>query len=105
MLPKFRIGSAAVNNDEFWTSVYSGKGGSRSPARISLVRIVLLFGVAVAAMALVVLPLVSPDSHNRSVLAGSPGIDHRTTGSIDRSQQSTDAICIIDIHGNRSGGC
>ncbi len=104
-----------MSNDEFWTSVYSGKSDSASPARISLVRLVLLFGVAAAAMALVVPPLINPQFNNRTYLAGQPGIDYRTTGSISRDQQysvrrsvlqnSVDAVCIIDIYGNQSGDC
>lgn len=104
-----------MNNDEFWTSVYSGKGDSTSPARISLVRLVLLLGAAAVAIALIVPPLVNPQSHNRTYLAGQPALDFRTTGSIDRTQQysvrrsvlqdSVDAVCIIDIYGNQSGDC
>jgi hypothetical protein len=104
-----------MNNDEFWTSVYSGKGDSTTPARISLVRLALLFGVGAAAIALIVPPVLHSQTRDRAYLAGQPGIDYRTTGSIDRGkrysvrrsvlQDSVDAVCIIDVHGNRSGDC
>ena len=104
-----------MNNDEFWTSVYSGKDDSTRPTRLSVVRLALLFGLVAGAMAVIVPPLLHPYDRNRSVPAGTGAIDYLTTSSIDRKQpysvrrsvltDSPDAVCIIDIYGNRSGDC
>lgn len=100
-----------MNNDEFWSSVYSGVDDGRPPARFAVLRLALLFGTAAIALALVIPPLVGiPDGDAERL-----DLDYTTTASvpgtrdytIHRSvlQQPGGGVCIIDAKGRRSGNC
>ncbi|MCR9139569.1 MAG: hypothetical protein NXI27_26465 [Alphaproteobacteria bacterium] len=104
-----------MNNDEFWSSVYSSASKERQPGRFSAVRVALLFGTAAAALALVVPPIADMASDEWILFGADPGIDYTTTASVpgnreytvQRSvlQRSADSVCIIDSRGRRSGDC
>lgn len=75
-------------------------------------RLVLLFGSAAVALALVLTPIA--DTLTRSNVAGAEGFDFMSTGAIGRSSsytirrsvmQAPGAVCIIRDNGTRSGGC
>lgn len=104
-----------MNNDEFWSSVYSDASKERQRGGLSAVRVALLFGTAAAALALVVPPLADVATDEWTLLGAGPGIDYTTTASVPRSreytiqrsvlQRSSDAVCIIDSRGRHSGDC
>ena len=75
-------------------------------------RLVLLFGSAAVALALVLTPIA--DTLTRPRVAGAGGVDFISTGSIGKSSgytirrsviQAPGAVCIIRDNGVRSGGC
>lgn len=81
----------------------------------SLLRATLLFGFAIVALSLLLVPVA--DNQSRSVIAQNQpiGIDRMTTGSVNRNgtytirrsvlQSSPDAICVIGANGSASGDC
>ena len=104
-----------MNNDEFWSSVYSGASKQRERSGLSALRVALLFGTAAAALALVIPPLADVASDDWTLLSANPGIDFTTTASVPRTreytvqrsvlQSSADAVCIINAAGHKSGDC
>ncbi len=77
-----------------------------------VLRLVLLFGSAAVALALILTPIA--DSFTRSSVAGAPGLDFMSTGSIAKGSsytirrsvmQAPGAVCIIRSNGSRSGDC
>lgn len=75
-------------------------------------RVVLLFGSAAVALALVLAPVA--DNLTRSQVAGRDGIDFLSTGSIGKRSgyvirrsvmQAPGEVCIIRDNGLRSGAC
>lgn len=104
-----------MNNDEFWSSVYSGASKEKQSGGFSAIRVALLFGTAAAALALVVPPLADVASDDWNWFGAGPGIDYTTTASVPKSreytvqrsvlQRSSDSVCIIDARGRRSGDC
>jgi|GEM_PF-166579 len=109
------VGVAIMNNDEFWSSVYSDASKERQRGGLSAIRVALLFGTAAAALALIVPPLADMASDEWILFGADPGIDYTTTASIPRSreytiqrsvlQRSADSVCIIDARGRHSGDC
>ncbi len=104
-----------MSNDEFWSSVYSKADRETHPGRLSPLRLALLFGSAVVALALIVPPMVDVSSDDWNLLANDPGIDFTTTATVPRNrtytiqrsvlQSSDNSVCIIDSRGRRSGDC
>ncbi len=104
-----------MDNDEFWSSVYSGASKDRRTGGFSAVRVALLFGTAAIALALVIPPMADMASDDWTLLSADPGIDFTTTATVPRSreytvqrsvlQQSPDSVCIIHSNGRRSGDC
>lgn len=100
-----------MNNDEFWSSVHSNSGDRRGPARLSALRLALLFGTAAIALALIVPPMIAIPGGG----IGQPDIDFTTTASVPTKREYTihrsvlqppgGAVCIIDSHGGRTGDC
>ena len=98
-----------MSNDEFWSSVYSGNGESKRSRRLSLTRLILLFGAAAVTMAVVLPPMLDHAADRR--LAGHAGIDYTTTSSIRKLHDYTvrrsvlqpfdESVCII----GKTGDC
>ncbi len=103
-----------MNNEEFWSSVYSGNSESKRPVRLSLIRLALLFGVAAGTMALVV-PRMLHETGSWRTAARHSGIDYTTTSTIRKVHEYTvrrsvlqpgsEGVCILDSLGGQSGGC
>ncbi len=100
-----------MNNDEFWSSVYTNATEKKRPARLSVLRLALLFGTATIALALIVPPMVGVPGGD----AADPGIDPITTATVPKTreytiqrsvlQQPGSTVCIIDSRGDRTGNC
>ncbi|MCO6387198.1 hypothetical protein [Aliihoeflea sp. 40Bstr573] len=90
-----------------------------SQTSAGILRVTLLFGSAVIALTLILVPIADKNARDRMFASvESPGIDRMSTGSIGprssaetytirRSvlQQSPSAVCIIRESGARSGSC
>lgn len=85
-------------------------------------RVVLLFGSAVVALALIIVPVLNEQANKVAAQSVLPdGIDRTMTGSIKRDtggepyagqavrksalQPRPDAVCIIETNGSRHGDC
>jgi hypothetical protein len=100
-------------SDTDWDKLHEGREGRAETARSGALRIALLFGAAVVAVALLAVPMLS----GRSLVAsnGSPGIDSMTTGTVATPgiytlhqsvlQPTPRAVCVIHPDGKRSGDC
>lgn len=79
----------------------------------SMIRFVLLFGLAAVALALILTPMA--DRYSQSHFVGVDDLDYTATGSIGGSVRSytirksvlkdPGAVCIIRADGRRSGDC
>ena len=101
-----------------WDVVRNDRWPAENPG-MGLLRIVLLFGSAAIALALIIAPIA--ESQTRSYLAqsGSPaGLDEMSTGSIGSTgyrgeytirqsvlQSSPQTVCVIRDNGQRIGDC
>lgn len=79
-------------------------------------RVSLLFGALVVAIALLIVPLVNPDSPRQLAFINTPGIDPITTATVrkpDRTyvlrqsvlQSKPTDVCVIRPNGTYSGAC
>ena len=73
-----------MGNDEFWSSAYSKADQDSRRGRLSALRLALLFGTAVIALALIVPPMVDISTDDWTLLANDPGTDFTTTASVPR---------------------
>jgi len=100
--------------EDEWDMIRSDRGSLLGGAGIGVLRIVLLFGSAAVALAMILVPIA--DDYTRSQLAGAGyGLDLTTTGSIKSGsnftirksilQSSPTSVCIIRDNGLRSGDC
>jgi hypothetical protein len=98
--------------EEQWELVRGSRGLSIEGAGVGALRVALLFGSAVVALALLAVPLL--DARTRSGTARS-NLDMTSTGSISRTsnytirrsvlQSSPSAVCVIRENGSRGGDC
>lgn len=99
-----------------WYALRGTVRNSASAASMGVLRIVLLFGSAAAALAVILTPIAENQVRSYAQRGGFPGIDRMSTGSIGgpgdtyvvrRSvlQSAPDSVCIIRKNGVRSGDC
>jgi len=101
-----------MEQESGWDIVRSERGWSMREAGMGLLRATLLFGLGIAALTVITVPVLDKRS---SEWAEGAGIDAMQVGSIDTSktytirksvlQPSPDAICIIGQDGSRKGAC
>ena len=103
--------------EEDWDAVRGVRGWPSGATGTGLLRITLLFGSGMVALALILVSIV--DSQTRDYAAGERapyGLDDTVTGSIGGSgkvytihrsvlQPSRDSICVIHHDGTREGEC
>lgn len=98
--------------EDDWNLIRDGRSPLFGIGLSGALRLVLLFGSAAVALALILTPIA--DSLTRSTVAGGKGLDFMSTGSIGKSSgytirrsvtQAPGAVCIIRDNGTRSGGC
>jgi hypothetical protein len=101
--------------EDEWDVVRNDRSGWPTGAGgVGILRLVLLFGSAAVALALIIAPIA--ENQTRSYAGGQPfGLDNTETGSIGRPghiytlrksvlQSSPDAVCVIK-DGKRAGHC
>ncbi|MDP3898031.1 MAG: hypothetical protein Q8Q62_15280 [Mesorhizobium sp.] len=104
----------AMDREAEWHAVRGDSEAVFGMASMGVLRVALLFGSAMAALALIIAPIA--DSQTRPQIAASgPGLDRMTTGSTSRGggytirrsvlQASPNSICVIHSNGARSGDC
>ena len=100
--------------DREWDSIRPDRSFRAADAGMGILRITLLFGSAVVALALIAVPVLDNQTRSsRDALAS--GLDTMSTGSIGsratytlrRSvlQPSPSSVCVIRADGRRSGDC
>ncbi|MCB1424533.1 MAG: hypothetical protein R3D65_04595 [Zhengella sp.] len=99
-----------------WYALRGTVRNSASAASMGVLRIVLLFGSAAAALAVILTPIAENQVRDYARQGGLAGIDRMSTGSIGsrgdtyivrRSvlQSTPGSVCIIHKNGLRSGDC
>ncbi len=98
-----------------WENVRGAARATINLASSSLLRATLLFGFAMVALTLILVPVAEDQVRTITAQTGDFGIDRTTTGSIrggrtytiHRSilQANPDAFCIINQNGTISGDC
>ena len=104
-----------MNVDGEWDSMRSDRNWRVDQAGMGMLRIALLFGSAMVALALLLAPVLD---QNRYALSDgtAAGLDLISTGSVKTTgaqytirrsvlQQSPTSICVIRTNGTRSGEC
>ena len=101
-----------MSDDDFWSSVYSGDSEADRPAGFSAIRIALLFGTAVIALAFMLPPMIELTTDDWKLTSSDPGIDYMTTATVRKNRlqrsvllNSVNSVCIIHADGQRSGDC
>lgn len=101
--------------DQDWSTAAAERGADNSASGLGSLRIALLFGAGAIGFALLAAPLA--ERSTRAMLAGSPGLDRMSTGSVSGSpagtytirrsvlQPTPNSVCIIRANGSRSGDC
>ncbi|MFD1199098.1 hypothetical protein ACFQ3K_12350 [Brucella gallinifaecis] len=85
--------------------------GPFSKAGRGILRVVLLFGSAAVALALIIVPILNDQANRLAAQSVLPaGIDRTMTGSIKRSAHKerkapVRPICVIEVDGVRTGDC
>ena len=104
---------------DFFKDDEETKSGFMPVAKSGFVRCVLLFGSAVLALTLVIVPVLSEKANKQTAQSLFPaGVDMMSTGSIARGnadkayierksllQSSPEAICVIARDGSQQGDC
>lgn len=104
---------------DFFKDDEDAKAGFMPVAKSGFVRCVLLFGSAVLALALVIVPVLSQKANKQTAQSLFPaGVDMMSTGSIqhgnpDKSyierksllQSSPESVCVIARDGTQQGDC
>jgi hypothetical protein len=103
-------GSMELNDG--WQIVRDERGWSMREAGMGFLRATLLFGLGIAALAVIIVPVLDKRS---TEWADGAGIDAIQVGSIDKGstytlrrsvlQPSPDAVCVIRQDGSRRGAC
>lgn len=104
-----------MNADGEWDFARNDRGWRVEQAGMGMLRVALLFGSAMVALALLLTPILD---QNRHVAAdgSAAGLDLLSTGSVKTSgaqytirrsvlQDSPNSICVIRSNGTRSGSC
>lgn len=101
----------SFDNNYFSADHNEYKPGPLSKAGGSILRVVLLFGSAAVALALIIVPVLNDQANkvaSQSVLPA--GVDRTMTGSVKRDtyvvrKAPVRPICVIDPDGTHSGDC
>jgi hypothetical protein len=101
-----------MEQDGGWQVVQGEGRWSMQEAGMGLLRAALLFGVGIAVLTIMIVPVLDKRS---AQWADGAGIDAIQVGSIDKGstytirrsvlQQSPNAVCVIRQDGSRSGAC
>ena len=101
-----------MEQDGGWQVVTGERGWSMQEAGMGLLRAVLLFGLGIAALAMMIVPVLD---RRGPEWADGAGIDAMQVGSIDNGktytvrrsvlQPSPGAVCIINRDGSQHGAC
>lgn len=100
--------------EDDWTDLTRGRGAQPANTGLGSLRMALLFGLGVVALALLVVPVI--DRHGQQQFAvGHAQLDTMATGAIAGTgsytvrrsvlQSSPNAVCIIQSNGLRRGDC
>lgn len=100
--------------EDDWGSLAPGRDVQPAPGGLGSLRMALLFGSGMIALALLIVPIV--DRAGGEQFAAGPGqLDTMSTGSISRGgnytirrsvlQANPNAVCIIRPNGVRTGDC
>ncbi|WP_421565381.1 hypothetical protein [Ochrobactrum sp. EDr1-4] len=85
--------------------------GPLSKAGRGILRVVLLFGSAAVALALIIVPILNDQANKLAAQSVLPaGIDRTMTGSIKRDihmerKAPVRPICVIEVDGTQTGDC
>ena len=104
---------------DFFKDDEDAKAGFQSVAKSGFVRCILLFGSAVVALTLVIVPVLSQKANKQTAQSLFPaGVDMMSTGSIQRGttdksyierksllQSSPESVCVIGRDGIQQGDC
>lgn len=104
---------------DFFTDDEDAKTGFRSVAKSGFVRCILLFGSAILALALVIVPVLSEKANKQTAQSLFPaGVDMISTGSVQQDhteksyierksllQSSPQSVCVIANDGTQQGDC
>jgi len=99
------------DNNYFSADHNEYKPGSFTKAGRGILRVVLLFGSAAVALALIIVPILNDQANKLAAQSVLPaGIDRTMTGSISRDtvvarKAPVRPICVIDTDGTHSGDC
>jgi hypothetical protein len=107
-------GSDSMSLDRDWDSIRPDRSFRAADAGMGILRITLLFGSAVVALALIATPFLDSQTRStRDAFAG--GVDTMTTGSISHRdiytlrrsvlQPLPSSVCVIRDNGISSGDC
>lgn len=110
------LGYVDMTESSDWYSMRGTVRNSASAAGMGVLRIVLLFGSAAAALAVILAPIAENQVRTLAQRVTPAGLDRMATGSIAtysntyvvrRSvlQNAPDSVCIIRENGVRSGDC
>ncbi len=101
-----------MTHDSEWDAIRGRRAPMLGLAGMGLLRVVLLFGSAAVALALILAPLAARYTGSHAIGIG--GLDYNATGSIGGRGEYTirrsvlqrpGAVCIIRADGRRSGDC
>lgn len=102
-----------MDREAEWNAVRGERESVIGMAGMGILRITLLFGSAMVALALIITPVV--DQSRSQFTASGVRLDRMTTGSTGRTdaytlrrsvlQPSPNSICVIRANGMRSGDC
>jgi len=101
-----------MDHEAEWNAVRGERESMFGMASMGILRVTLLFGSAMVALALIIAPIA--DNQTRSQISDA-GLDRMSTGSVNRSsgytvrrsvlQPTPNAVCVIRDNGQRSGDC
>lgn len=101
-----------MEQESGWEVVRDRRGWNMREAGMGLLRVTLLFGLGIAALTIMIVPVLDKRGDD---LADGAGIDSVQVGSIAKTdtytirrsvlQPSPDAVCIIRRDGTRQGAC
>lgn len=100
----------SFDNDYFSADHNEYTPGPLSKAGRSILRVVLLFGSAAVALALIIVPVLNDQANKVAAQSVLPdGLDRTTTASIKRDapqrKPAVRPICVIDVDDSHKGDC
>lgn len=100
----------SFDNDYFSADHNEYTPGPLSKAGRCILRVVLLFGSAAVALALIIVPVLNDQANKVAAQSVLPdGLDRTTTASIKRvapqRKPAVRPICVIDVDGSHKGDC